>query len=296
MLDRIFISNIHEIMEDILITRLSTLSHPQRMAVFRLLMRRCPDALPAGEIADVLQLKASTASVYLSALTQSGLITQQRRGTSLLYAVNLDAARDVVSGLFMDCCRGRADLCPPGFPQTDADQPRPDDQKFNVLFVCTGNSARSIIAETILRDIAGDRFNAYSAGTAHRSDLNPIAVEMLNGKGHDTKQLRSKNVSVYQGADAPQMDFVFTVCDHAANEDCPTWPGQPVSGHWGMPDPVKAVGTDAEKRLAFHETYGALHHRLRAFTSLSFASLDRGSLQKTVDQIGADIIKQDENQ
>ena len=273
-------------MEKLLIERLATLSHPQRMAVFRLLMRRCPDELPAGEIADALSLKASTASVYLSALTQAGLISQRRDKTRLLYAVNLEAAGAVVSGLFVDCCRGRADLCPPPFSEMIKHMPSASATKFNVLFVCTGNSARSIFAETILRDMAGDRFTAYSAGTMHRSGLNPLAVEMLQSKGHDVSSLRSKNVSEFQGADAPNMDFVFTVCDRAANEECPTWPGQPVSGHWGMPDPVKAEGTDAEKRLAFHQTYGALHNRIQAFTALSFELLDRATLQKNVDEIG----------
>ena len=167
------------------------------------------------------------------------------------------------------------------------------DKKFNVLFVCTGNSARSIFAETILRDMVGDKFTAYSAGTAHRSELNPFAVEMLKSKGHDVSLLRSKNIEEFQGADAPQMDFIFTVCDRAANEECPTWPGQPISGHWGMPDPVKAEGTDAQKRLAFHQTYGALHNRIIAFTALSFENLNRGSLQKHVDEIGKETAKQE---
>lgn len=168
------------------------------------------------------------------------------------------------------------------------------DKKFNVLFVCTGNSARSIFAETILRDLANDKFNAYSAGTTHRSELNPFAVEMLQSKGHDISPLRSKNVTEFQGDDAPKMDFVFTVCDRAANEDCPTWPGQPVSGHWGMPDPVKAEGTDAEKRLAFQQAYGALRNRITAFTALPFDLLDRGSLQKRVDEIGQETADQDQ--
>lgn len=167
------------------------------------------------------------------------------------------------------------------------------DRKFNVLFVCTGNSARSVFAETILRDMAGEKFTAYSAGTAHRSELNPFAIEMLKSKGHDVSPLRSKNVSEFQGPDAPGMDFVFTVCDRAANEECPTWPGQPVSGHWGMPDPVKAEGSDAEKRLAFHQTYGALHNRINAFTSLSLELLDRGTLQKRIDEIGKETTKQE---
>jgi protein-tyrosine-phosphatase/DNA-binding transcriptional ArsR family regulator len=262
------------------------------MAVFRLLMRRCPDELPAGEIAEVLDLRPSTASVYLSALTQAGLISQRRDKTRLLYAVNLNAARDVVAGLFVDCCRGRADLCPPHFSDLIRSIPLMADKKYNVLFVCTGNSARSIFAETILRDMAGDKFTAYSAGTAHRSELNPLAVEMLQSKGHDIAPLRSKNVSEFQHSDAPKMDFVFTVCDRAANEECPTWPGQPVSGHWGMPDPVKADGTLAEKRLAFQQTYGALYNRINAFTALSFDLLDRATLQKRVDEIGKETATQ----
>lgn len=273
-------------MESLLTDRLATLSHPQRMAVFRLLMRRYPDELPAGEIAEVLALKPSTASVYLSGLTQVGLISQRRDGTRLLYAVSLTAAQELVAGLFLDCCRGRADLCPPPFSDFLKGVPAMTAKKFNVLFICTGNSARSIFAETILRDMAGDRFNAYSAGTTHRSDLNPFAVEMLTTKGHDITPLRSKNVAEFQGTDAPVMDFVFTVCDRAANEDCPTWQGQPVSGHWGLPDPVKATGTDAEKRLAFQQTYGALRNRLTAFTALPFDQLDRRALQKSVDEIG----------
>lgn len=273
-------------MESLLTDRLATLSHPQRMAVFRLLMRRCPDDLPAGEIADALALKPSTASVYLSALTHTGLITQRRDGTRLLYAVNLEAAREVISGLFVDCCRGRADLCPPPFSDLLKGISPVAGQKFNVLFVCTGNSARSIFAETLLRDLAGERFTAFSAGTAQHSELNPFAVEMLISKGHDVTALRSKNIAEFQMDDAPKMDFVFTVCDRAANEDCPLWPSQPLSGHWGMPDPVKATGTDAEKRLAFQATYGALRNRIGAFTNLPFADLARGSLQKHIDGIG----------
>lgn len=280
-------------MEKELINRFATLSHPQRMAVFRLLMRRCPNKLPAGEIAGALDLKASTASVYLSALTQAGLISQRRDGTRLLYGVNLDAAREVVAGLFVDCCRGRADLWPPQFSDLLRSISPMADKTFKVLFICTGNSARSIIAETILRDCAGDRFTAYSAGTAHRSEMNPFAVELLGAKGHDVSLLRSKNIGEFQSADAPQMDFVFTVCDRAANEECPAWRGQPVSGHWGLPDPVKAEGTDAQKRLAFHQTYGALHNRITAFAALPFDKLDRVSLQKRVDDIGKETARQE---
>ena len=159
------------------------------------------------------------------------------------------------------------------------------DRTYNVLFICSGNSARSIFAESILRSEGGDRFAAYSAGTKPKSDLNPFALEVLKQKGHDVSVLESKNVSIFQQADAPQFDFVFTVCDQAANEECPAWTGQPVSAHWGMPDPVKADGSDAEKSLAFQHSYGALLNRIKAFTALPIDSLDRIALQNAVDDL-----------
>jgi len=160
------------------------------------------------------------------------------------------------------------------------------DTKQNVLFICTGNSARSIFAEAIMRHEAGERFNVYSAGTKPHSELNPFAVEMLGQKGLDTSVLRAKNISEFQGDGAPVMDFVFTVCDHAANKDCPAWHGQPISAHWGLPDPVKAEGTDAQKRLAFQQTFGAMRNRIMAFSALPLDTLTRASLQHEVDEIG----------
>ena len=160
------------------------------------------------------------------------------------------------------------------------------DRKYNVLFICTGNSARSIFAESLLRKIAGDRFNVFSAGTRPYSELNPFALQVLKDKGHDISDLRSKNVSEFSGPGAPLLDFVFTVCNRAANEECPAWDGQPISGHWGMPDPVKTEGTKAEKSLAFQHAYGALKRRVEAFAALPVESLDRIGLQSAVDDIG----------
>ncbi|WP_323784200.1 ArsR family transcriptional regulator [Thalassovita sp.] len=272
-------------MEKLILTRLNVLGHPGRMAVFRLLMRRLPDAVPAGEIGQALAIKPSTLSVYLSALCGAGLIGQRREGTSILYSARAQAGGEIVDFLFNDCCRGRPETCAPvsrvfreGFPDMS-------DRKYNVLFICTGNSARSIFAETILRDQAGERFDVYSAGTRPYSQLDPFALEVLKAKGHDISGLRAKNVSEFCAPDAPQMDFVFTVCDQAANEECPAWEGQPVSAHWGMPDPVKAEGTDAQKSLAFQQAYGALRNRILSFTALPLDSLDRISLQKAVDDI-----------
>lgn len=267
-------------------SRFATLGHPQRLAIFRMLMRRIPDHVPAGEIASALDIKPSTLSSYLGALVDAALITQTRSGTSLRYTVAVQDVRGLLDYLLLDCCRGRPELCRPSdlsFEQGNTPMPL---KKFNVLFICTGNSARSIFAETLLRDLGGDRFAVYSAGTRPYSELNPFAVEVLRQKEHDVSGLRAKNVEEFRGADAPVFDFVFTVCDRAANEDCPAWAGQPISAHWGMTDPVKATGTDAERSLAFQKTYGALRNRIVAFTSLPVESLSRISLQHAVDDIG----------
>lgn len=262
--------------------QLTSLGHPQRLALFRLLMRRYPDRVPAGELAQALDLKASTLSTYLAALQRADLVEQHRLGTSLRYAINISATRQMFGYLLDDCCRGRPDLCLP----TSTGVPLMTGRKFNVLFICTGNSARSIFAESILRHTAPDRFVAYSAGTRPGSQLNPFAVQVLRDKGHDIGMLRAKDISEMSGPDAPQFDFVFTVCNQAANEECPAWEGQPVTGHWGLPDPVKAMGNDAEKALAFQEAYGALAQRIALFAALDLASLDRIALQTAVDGIG----------
>ncbi|WP_377192047.1 arsenate reductase/protein-tyrosine-phosphatase family protein [Ruegeria meonggei] len=262
--------------------QLAILGHPQRISVFRMLVRRFPDSVPAGELATGLDIKASTLSNYLNALQRSGLVTQERAGTSLLYSVDMKTVQQMLDFLVLDCCRGRPDLCMPFTQGNDA----MTDRKFSVLFLCVGNSARSIFAESLLRALGGERFNVYSAGTQPTSDLNPFAVQVLQDKGHDTSVLRSKHMSEFAAPDAPKMDFVFTVCNQAANEDCPAWEGQPISGHWGMVDPVKANGTEAEKSLAFQNAYGALKRRIEAFTSLPVESLDRIALQSAVDDIG----------
>jgi len=273
-------------METQITNRLSTLGHPQRLALFRLLMRRYPDRVPATELAQALGLKPNTLSTYVNALMQVGLISQNRVGTSLRYAIDMDATRETFDYLLHDCCRSRPEICAPNAcPTSNRDTPMID-RKYNVLFICTGNSARSIFAESILRDIAGDRFVAYSAGTRPHSELNPFALDVLEKNGHDVSVLRAKNIAEFQRADAPEFDFVFTVCDQAANEECPAWQGQTISAHWGLPDPVKVEGTDAEKSLAFHQTYGALRNRMTGFTALPIAALDRMSLQKAVDEIG----------
>ncbi|SDE20128.1 helix-turn-helix domain-containing protein [Limimaricola pyoseonensis] len=270
-------------MESNAVESLAVLAHPQRLALFRLLMRRYPDAVPAGEIAGMLEVRANTLSAYLSALRQAGLIAQLRQGRSLLYRADMERAGGLLSYLIEDCCRSRPALRPAQLDPTAARGFAMTRRPYNVLFICTGNSARSIFAEAILRDIGGERFRAFSAGTSPRSELNPMALQVLEANGHDTASLRAKTVEEFRGAEAPALDFVFTVCDRAANEECPAWPGQPISGHWGQPDPVKATGTGPERQLAFHQVYGALRRRIELFTTLDFAALDRIAIQRAVD-------------
>ncbi|EBA09466.1 metalloregulator ArsR/SmtB family transcription factor [Sagittula stellata] len=274
-----------ESVDQIHLAQLTALAHPKRLSLFRLLMRRYPDRVPAGDLAETLGMPPSSLSAALAQLRQAGLVTQERQGTSLLYAADTGGSGRLVNFLVADCCRGRGDICF-NLSEKDVLMTVHKTRKWNVLFICTGNSARSIFAETLLREMAGDRFEVFSAGTRPQSELNPQAVALLESKGHDVSPLRSKTISEFKGEGAPKMDFVFTVCDTAANEECPPWPGQPMSGHWGQPDPVKATGTKAERRLAFQQVYGALKNRIAAFAALPVETLDRAALQARIDNIG----------
>ena len=160
------------------------------------------------------------------------------------------------------------------------------DQPFNVLFLCTGNSARSILAEAILAREGAGKFTSCSAGSQPKGEVHPCAIDLLKQLKHPVKGLRSKSWDEFAKPGAPQLDFVFTVCDNAASEVCPIWPGQPVTAHWGMPDPAAAEGSEAERRLAFAETYRMLRNRIIAFINLPVASLDRMGLVARLKAIG----------
>jgi protein-tyrosine-phosphatase len=160
------------------------------------------------------------------------------------------------------------------------------ERPFNVLFLCTGNSARSIIAEAILNKVGQGRFRAYSAGSQSKGRINPHTIELLQGLGYDTSALRSKSWNEFAKPGAPKFDFVFTVCDNAAVETCPVWPGQPMSAHWGVPDPAEAKGAPAEIGLAFKDAYRMLNQRIGIFVALPIRSLDELSLQNRLKEIG----------
>jgi arsenate reductase (thioredoxin) len=156
----------------------------------------------------------------------------------------------------------------------------------NVLFLCTGNSARSIMAEAILQREGMGKFNAFSAGSHPKGEVHPYALDLLKNLNHSTHLFRSKDWSEFAKTDSPKMDFVFTVCDNAAAEVCPIWPGQPMTAHWGLPDPAAVEGVEAEKRLAFADSYRMMKNRISAFVNLPMASLDKMSLQRKLSDIG----------
>jgi len=161
-----------------------------------------------------------------------------------------------------------------------------NERVFNVLFLCTGNSARSILAEAILNGIGKGRFRAFSAGSHPAGEVNPFAIELLQQQNLGVTGLRSKNWDEFAAAGTPQLDFVFTVCDNAAGEVCPIWPGQPMTAHWGIEDPAAIAGSDEVKRRAFSAAFKLLHRRISLFTGLPLAKLDAMAIKRELDQIG----------
>ena len=157
---------------------------------------------------------------------------------------------------------------------------------YNVLFLCTGNSARSVIAEAILNRDGAGHFRAFSAGSQPKGAVHPVTLETLARMGHDVSALRSKSWDEFAGAAAPPMDFIFTVCDNAAGEACPVWPGQPITAHWGFEDPAAFQGSDAEARLKFAEIYGQIERRIGIFVNLPLAALDRMALERRLRTLG----------
>jgi protein-tyrosine-phosphatase len=160
------------------------------------------------------------------------------------------------------------------------------DRPFNVLFLCTGNSARSILAEVMMNAMGAPRFKAYSAGSQPNGRVNPFAIELLQKNRLPVEGLRSKSWDEFAAPGAPELDFVFTVCDNAAGEVCPLWPGQPITAHWGVEDPAAVEGSDDEKRKAFFQAYNRLHNRIQLFLSLPLAKLDRVALTQRLREIG----------
>ncbi|RMH48516.1 MAG: ArsR family transcriptional regulator [Alphaproteobacteria bacterium] len=272
---------------DSIVQRLEALAHPVRLGVFRLLVRRAPEGATPGELQAMLGKAPSTLSAHLAQLRSAGLVEVVREGRSLRYSADLDALGGLVDYLVADCCRGRADLCAPlaRGALSRAEAPVGAARPLGVLFICTGNTARSILSEAILRHLGGSRFRALSAGTRPEGVVNPLTLRVLEAHGIDTEGLRSKSLDEIAADATARPDLVFTVCDRAAAEECPVWLGDAVVAHWGLPDPAASGGTEAERLAAFEAAYRTIRRRLEALVALRVEEMDRAELQRAVDRI-----------
>lgn len=270
---------------------LGALSQPSRLEIFRLLVRYLPYGLAAGDIARLLAVPHNTLSTHLNLLEQAGLVLSRREGRSIIYAANRERALRLTTFLMEDCCFLTGQSCGESiggsFPFPAKREEFMSAKTYNVLVLCTGNSARSIIAEAILNREGAGRIQAFSAGSKPKGAPNPYALRLLKDLGYDTKGFRSKGWEEFALQDAPRMDFVITVCDSAAGESCPVWPGHPLVAHWGIPDPAAVVGSEAEKRAAFMDAYRRLGARVSAFVNLDFETLDLLTLKRRLTDIGA---------
>jgi len=296
------------------------LAQSSRLKAFRLLVRAGPAGMPAGDIAQELDLAPATLSFHLKELASAGLVRSRQVGRFVIYSADFGRVQGLLQFLTENCCGGEpcdlpsvrdAVAAPTGDRESASVIPMPHRNapavparrsrtplvkhpeatampasKRNVLFLCTGNSARSIFAETILGSLGGARFNAFSAGSHPTGRVNPFALELLAKHGHPTGALRSKSWDEFARPGAPAMDFVVTVCDRAAGEACPLWPGQPVTAHWGFEDPAAAQGPDDAKRRAFARVYAQIAHRVRLFLDLPVEKLDRLVIEREVRRIG----------
>lgn len=267
------------------IAALSALGQETRLAIYRLLSAAGPEGLPAGEVSARLNLVQNTVSAHLGILGDAGLISAHRKGRSVRHAIEPAKMQGLIGYLTRECCNGNPSVC--GYfaaPLVSGDVTL--SEPFKVLFLCTGNSARSILAEALMNRIGAPRFKAWSAGSQPKGAVHPKSLELLKSLGYDTSGFRSKSWDEFAEKDAPAFDFIFTVCDSAAGEACPVWLGNPMTAHWGIPDPAAATGTDAEISLAFAEAYRQMKNRIEAFTALPLASLDRMARQSEADAIG----------
>ena len=266
----------------------AALGQETRLDLLRALLAAGPSGLAAGDIAARLGVPPSTLSFHLRALDQAGLIAATRQGRSLIYAAQVDHLRALLTFLADACCDGDPARC--GGLHRIFDNPRETARMppttFNVLFLCTRNSARSIMAEAILQDIGQGRFHAFSAGSAPMpSGPLPAVLAQLKAMGHDISGLRSKSWDGFTGPDAPRMDFVITLCDTLDLQACPDFAGTHVTAAWPLPDPAKFTGSPTERATLLNELYAALHRRLAIFTSLPFGALDRMALKARLDEL-----------
>lgn len=271
----------------------TALGHDARLRLFRHLVAIGPNGESPERLCRALSLPAANIACHLTQLERCGLLIAWRGAGGARFAANLLSLRMLTLFLAEDCGNGDPDLLGDPGTLTGMSPLGPPaaghGRVFNVLFLCTGNSARSIIAEAVLNRLGEGRFRAFSAGSAPAGRIHPRALTLLNAMAYPTMGLRSKSWNEFRVDDAPEMDFVFTVCDSIAAEICPAWPGQPIVAHWGGPDPAAIEGADAAKAVAFAETLRIVHNRISLFVSLPMRALDKLCLNRRLDEIARTI-------
>jgi arsenate reductase len=270
--------------EATIVTRLAALGQTTRLAVVRSLLKAHPDGINAGEIARLCDVAHNTLSAHLNVLTNAGLVTVERRGREMNYRVELKKLRTLVKFLAKDC--GDVLLASTDESEDTSVTEQIMSPAFNVLFLCTRNSARSIMAEALLEKVGRGRFHAYSAGADPAPEPMPEVTDRLKALGHDTSQLRCKSWNEFKGPDAPRMDFIIALCDVPHGQFCPDLAGQYVTAAWPLPDPAAFKGSAAERTTLLNELYAMIRRRIEIFTSLPFQSLDRMALKARLDEIG----------
>lgn len=266
----------------------AALAQETRLNLMRLLASRGASGMAAGEIAQALGQVPSTLSFHFAALEQAGLIQSTRQGRQIIYAVRFAGLRALFSFLTETCCGGRPELC------GDLQRLLPDDPQenhrmtaaFNVLFLCTRNSARSLMAQALLEQVGKGRFNAYSAGSEPADAPMAEVIERLRTLGHPVDHLRCKSWEEFARPDAPRMDFVITLCDTLQGEECPDLGARPITSAWPLPDPAKFTGTEVERATMINMLYAMTRRRLEMFISLPIATLDEMALRKRLDELG----------
>ena len=271
---------------------LVALGHASRLQAYRLLVQQGPEGLSAGELARLTRQSPSALSFHLKELVNANLLDARHDGRFIFYSARYRCMTALLDYLTENCCNGAA--CMPArsqsCPDPDSLQPKSEpmmtEKVYNVLFLCTHNSSRSIMAEALLNTMGKGRFKAYSAGSTPGTGVNPFALEKVKTMGYDTSTLRSKNWDEFAAPDAPQMDFIITVCDNAAGEVCPVWPGQPISAHWSFEDPAAATGTDEQKRAVFDKIYRQISTRISLFANMPLDKIEKAAIHRELKVIG----------
>ena len=267
----------------------AALSQETRLAAYRLLIRYRPYGLAAGDISRLLWVPHNTLSTHLRALEKAGLVHSRKQGRSVIFVADTGRLED--AAMFLGISGGDAhDESHPApalrYPSKRPDIEAPDHRIYNVLILCSSNSARSLIGEAIVNREGYGRFQAYSAGSVPKQKAHPIAIEMLDELGYDTSNLRPKSWTEFTEPGAPQMDFVITVCDKAIGEACPSLPGHPLSAHWGIRSIAELAATQDESRAAFAETYRNLMNRFTMLINLDVDKLPLDELKRLIQIIG----------